>query len=331
MDDTKRVKEVLLNYSFDDPTVEFIRHNENMTYKVIDNGSEDAYLLRIHKPITKNMQGVQTTREAIRSELQYLLAWSSHSEMPVQIPVPNRNGELVSRIVIEGEEVHCSVLKWIYGDTMSKSDFANRETVSALGKRLASLHQFSQSFENDSSWIRPEYGIAWVNTMLTKLRSGETMGVITTEEFHLLEHAVLLVIDRMKGWSTGFETRGFIHADIHYSNLIRTSRGISFIDFGLSGFGYYAMDVALGALFTASELRDELLSGYVSMGSGIIDIAQLEDLMFLNISDYYAFLVSRTEKHMWIREHIPSLIQLCKALLEGNTVFYHMNQVGIRI
>lgn len=329
MDYTECFKEVVLKYPFLDPIVEFIRHNENITYKVMEKRTEDTYLLRMHKPITKNMQGIQNKREAIQSELEYLLSWSSHSELPVQIPVPNLNGELVTSIVIEREEVHCSVLKWVFGDTMSKRDFTNKEMVSALGNRIADLHQFSRNFKQGPSFIRPEYGLAWVNNMLTKLQSGEGMGVIATEEFQILKEAISLVYDRMKGSSKSSETWGFIHSDIHYSNLIRTSKGISFIDFGLSGFGYYAMDVALAALFIKNELRDDLLSGYSNMISGKIDIAQLEDLMFLNICEYYAFLISREEKHMWIREHIPSLIELCKSLLKGRMVFYQINQVGL--
>lgn len=159
MDYTKCYKEVILKYPFTDPIVEFIRHNENMTFKVTEKGSEETYLLRMHKPITKNMQGVQNRREAIQAELEYLSAWSSHSELPVQIPVPNMNGELVTSIVVENEEVYCSVLKWIYGVTMSKSDFTSEEIVSALGKFIAYLHQFSRNFKHGSSFIRPEYGV----------------------------------------------------------------------------------------------------------------------------------------------------------------------------
>lgn len=329
MDYTKCFKEVILNYSFIDPIVEFIRHNENITYKVTEKGSEDTYLLRMHKPITKNMQGVQNTREGIHSELQYLLAWSSHSELPVQIPVPNLNGELVTKVAIESEEVNCSVLKWIAGETMSKIDFTNEEMVSALGKRIAYLHQFSRSYKHGSSFIRPNYEIEWINNILTKFRSGKKIGIITTKEFKILEHTFSLVTDRMKGLSKGSETWGFIHADIHYSNLISTTRGISFIDFGLSGFGYYAMDVASAALFTKSELRDDLLSGYTNIISRKIDIAHLEDLMFLEICGLYAFRVSREDMHLWIREHIPSLIELCESLLKGKTVFYNINQVGL--
>lgn len=267
------------------------------------------------------MQGVQNMREAIQSELEFLLAWASHSELPVQIPVPNLTGELVTSVVIECEEVHCSVLKWIFGETLSKGDFTIKEMASTLGKHIAYLHQFSRGFKYGSSFIRPEYGIDWVSNMLTKLRSGKKLGVISTEEFQVLDNAISLVTDRLKGASKSFETWGFIHSDIHYSNLINTSRGISFIDFGLSGFGYYAMDVAMGALFTQNKLRDELLTGYTDNISGSIDITQLEDLMLLNISEYYAFLLSRNDKHIWIREHMPSLIELCKYLIKGKQFF----------
>lgn len=325
MDYTKCFKEVLLHYSIIDPIVEFIRHNENITYKVTDKGSGDTYLLRLHKPITKNMQGVQNMREAIQSELEFLLAWSSHSELPVQIPFPNRNGDLVTTVVIECEEVHCSILKWIFGETMSKNDFTSENAVRALGKQIAYLHQFSRNFKHRSSFIRPEYGIEWINTMLIQLRSGEEMGIITTREFQILEQAFSLITNRMKGLSQTFETWGFIHADMNSSNLIRVSGGISFIDFGLSGFGYYAMDLAMGALFTKKELRDDLLSGYTNMISGSIDISQLEDFMLLAICGYYAFLVSRKEKHEWIRENIPRLIEhFCEPFLEGKTVFYNI-------
>lgn len=325
MDYTECFKEVLLQYPIINPIVELIRHNENITYKVTEKRAENTYLLRMHKPITKNMQGVHNTHEAIQSELEYLLAWSSHSELPVQIPVPNLNGELVTTVFIEHEEVHCSVLKWIFGETMSKQDLNSEGTVSSLGRHIAYLHQFSQSFQHGSSFVRPEYGMEWTNTMLTKLRSGEEMGLITTKDFHILENTFSLINDRIKVWSKTIETWGLIHADINYSNLILTSKGISFIDFGLSGFGHYAMDVAMGALMTEVELRDALLSGYTNTISRRIDIEQLEVLMFLVICAYYAFLVSKKDKHLWIREHMPGLIEnYCKPFLNGQSVFYNI-------
>ncbi|AIQ21272.1 hypothetical protein H70357_34735 [Paenibacillus sp. FSL H7-0357] len=323
MDYTKCFKEVLLKYSFIDPFVELIRHNENITYKVTEKHSGDTYLLRMHKPITKNMQGVHNTREAVQSELEYLLAWSSHSELPVQIPVPNLNGELVTTVVIEHEEVHCSVLKWIFGEIMSKQDLKSEGTVRTFGTRIAHLHQFSMRYQQGSSFIRPEYEIEWTNTMLAKLRSGEEMGIIATKDFYILENTISLINDRIKILSKTMETWGFIHADINYSNLILTPKGISFIDFGLSGSGYYAMDIAMGALLTEGELRNALLAGYTTIISRKIDTEQLEGFMFLVIFAYYSFLMSNQDKHMWIRKQMPDLIEnYCKPFLNGETVFY---------
>ncbi|MNW48745.1 Stress response kinase A [compost metagenome] len=325
MDYTKCFKEVLLQYSFTDPIVELIRHNENITYKLTEKGSEETYLLRMHKPITKNMQGVQNTREAILSELEYLITWSSHSELPVQNPVPNQNDELVTTVIVEDEEVHCSVLKWIFGETMSKQDFNSEETVNTFGTNIANLHRFSLSYQHGSCFMRPEYGIEWTNTMLTKLRLGEEIGIITSREFHIIKNTFSLINARMKEWNKTKDTWGFIHADINYSNLILTSKGISFIDFGLSGFGYYMMDVAMGALMTKGELRDALLSGYTNIISKRVDIEQLEAFMFLAIVGYYTFIVSQKNKHKWIRENISGLIEhLCKPFLNGQTVFYNI-------
>lgn len=43
------IKETLAQYNIKNPSVEFIRYNENVTYKITD--KNDKYLLRIHKPI----------------------------------------------------------------------------------------------------------------------------------------------------------------------------------------------------------------------------------------------------------------------------------------
>lgn len=325
MDYTKYVNEVLLHYSMVSPVAELIRHNENMTFKVIQQGAEDTYLLRIHKPITANMQGVHNTREAIQSELTFLQAWSAHSPFPVQIPVPNINDELITTVCINHEIVNCSILKWITGEVVSKEELNDEQSASKLGEQIAYLHQFSQHFRHHSSFMRPEYGIEWSNQVLGKLRAGEQIGVISTEYFRSIEQTFSLVNDRLKLMGKTAGTWGFIHADMNYSNLIRTAKGISFIDFGLSGFGYYAMDVAMGTLLTKSEYRDALLSGYTRIISRTFDIEQLECFMFLAIVAYYGFLVSNKEMHRWIHKNISGLIEhICQPLLHGERVFYQI-------
>lgn len=41
--------EIISHYSIEKPSVSFIRHNENLTYQVVDESTRKKYLLRIHK------------------------------------------------------------------------------------------------------------------------------------------------------------------------------------------------------------------------------------------------------------------------------------------
>ncbi|GMK44536.1 hypothetical protein PghCCS26_16640 [Paenibacillus glycanilyticus] len=323
MDYNRYLEEALRFYSFDEPAFEFIRHNENMTYKITDKSAR--YLLRLHKPIARNMEGTQTTPEAIRSELAFLLAWSAHSDLPVQTPVANNNGELVTMIRIGQEEIPCTVLQWIDGDVLSKQEMNSEEEARTLGTRIAMLHRFSQSYEAGPNCIRPAYGTEWIHSMILKLRCGEERGILSGKDFHILERTMRLMIEWMTLWETTPETWGFIHADINYSNLIRSPKGVSMIDFGLSGYGYYAMDLAMGALLVESKHRDALLAGYGSCMTGWLDHARLEAFMFLAIVGYYTFVLSQHDQLSWIEDHISGLIEhICLPLLKSQRVFYRI-------
>ena len=42
------INKALNYYHFNNPSVELIRHNENMTYKITD--TDKSYVMRVHKP-----------------------------------------------------------------------------------------------------------------------------------------------------------------------------------------------------------------------------------------------------------------------------------------
>ncbi|MCM3628378.1 phosphotransferase [Paenibacillus glycanilyticus] len=322
MDFTECMKDALAKYPFRKPVGELIRHNENVTYKVIEEASGETYLLRLHKPIASSMAGVQNSIKAVQSELDFLMAWSAHSALPVQTPVPNRQGSLVTTVDCQHEEVACSILRWIDGEIVSKQDFNNEESARTLGILIADLHRFSQRYKPESDMVRQSYGMEWTNSLLTKMRDGHERGILTAEEFRSIELTLFMIMDRMNGWEKKQDSWGFIHADLNYSNLISSSKGISFIDFGLSGHGYYAMDVAMGALLVPGAYRDALLSGYTSLHGKSIDHIQLEAFMFLAIMGYYAFVLDQPDKHSWIRSHITGHIEhFCKPMLNHDRVF----------
>jgi hypothetical protein len=88
--------EVLSLYSITEPEIEFIRHNENITFKVTDKQDNKTYLLRIHKPSTAGLYGIQHTLEGLESEMYILQGLARGEYLPAQKPVAGRMGQLVT-------------------------------------------------------------------------------------------------------------------------------------------------------------------------------------------------------------------------------------------
>lgn len=65
------LSEILSQYNVQSPTISFIRHNENRTYKVTD-ADDQSFLLRIHQPFKEGMAGLQHTYYGLLEELNML-------------------------------------------------------------------------------------------------------------------------------------------------------------------------------------------------------------------------------------------------------------------
>mgnify|MGYP001114264898 CR=1 FL=1 len=102
-------------YGLAGSSLAFLQHSDTVTFKVTSGAS--TYLLRIHRPITEAMGGHGLDENAVRSELQWLEALNEQTDAPVQRPVRNLDGELVTRVKLDaaGETYHCTVLSWLEG------------------------------------------------------------------------------------------------------------------------------------------------------------------------------------------------------------------------
>lgn len=133
-------EKVLLHYSFVDPVIEFIRHNENITFKVINKVDDKEYLLRIHKPISEGLSGIQHTRDGLQSEMVFLQAIAQKNILQVQKPVENQEGELVTEY--DSDELGptlATLLEWIEGSTLTLNEDNIEQIIFNLGENLAIL------------------------------------------------------------------------------------------------------------------------------------------------------------------------------------------------
>lgn len=319
----KHAVEVLSLYPISEPVIEFIRHNENITFKVTDNKSSKNYLLRIHKPITEGLSGIQHTMKGLRSEIHLLQELNQKNILQVQTPVANCFGEFVTEYYSdEFNRSYATLLEWIDGSTLSL-DVDNIEDLAfKLGEQLADLHKASYDYKL-FGLDRPEYGADSINHALEELKYGVQENVYSQPDYELISE----VLDVIKGQITGLNAReqqwGLIHADIQQNNVVVSKGNPCLIDFCLSGYGYYLFDLASASTTLKSEQRNTFLKGYASKTTfSYDDIRYMEGFIFMDIFISYAMFIRDSNRNGWIKEHIIKTVPLVRDFLEGKEVYY---------
>ncbi|MGF9700257.1 phosphotransferase enzyme family protein [Paenibacillus sp. MABNR03] len=336
--------EVITHYPLNNPLVSFIRHNENLTYQVVDEASGQKFLLRIHKAAFASMTGIQHTRPALEAEMNLLHELKSTAGLRVQIPVRNSSGDWVTVWLSEsGEEICCTVLEWIEGRDIQQGERLTAEQIHDLGEQMQTLHQYGRvhktsetsgqgseeaAFRADQTDVRPSYGSIKENlNMLRQLEEGVRLSIFTPEDFELIRETFDNINKQLEAYPHHAETWGVIHGDITRGNLLVTEQGISMIDFCLYGYGYYLFDAGGAALIFNREERDVFLSGYTKQRAPLTEqeIRLMEGFMLIFTFGYFAFQMGNESRHEWMKDRMPKLCsKYCRPYIQNQQIFYDL-------
>jgi len=317
---------VLESYLFIDPVLEFMRHNENMTYKITDHGNSSSFLLRIHKPVTEGFLGIQHTLEGLKSEMALLQELSRNRVLGVQMPIENRFGEYVTICRLDDMDApfYATLLEWIDGDTFTHEEENMDEIVHAIGVNLAKFHSFTRASMVLNDLHRPVYGTEKIDCTLEKLRYGVEMEIYSMEHYGIMTEVLAQVKGLMSELDSQEGAWGLIHADIQRGNIVITESGEPcFIDFCLSGYGYYLFDIGSVSTKLASNKRDIFLEGYMSKAPFSKDsLRYVEGLILMDIFLCYAFFIRDSGRNGWIKDHVVRKIELWIQWLTGKEIYY---------
>lgn len=250
--------EVFRNYEFTHPEAKFIRHNENMTYMVMDD--QKTYLLRIHKEVEglDLSQGCgNIPRQArIRSEIELLNQLHMGGEKKTQCPVRNKSGEYITYLE---NGIPVTVLSWLEGCDLQKTVITN-ELVYRIGEAIGRLHN---AMSKISCTNRYWYDEAFVDKLSDDINEAYELRHIN--ELHCRQmQDVLFCIRRILAVEKQQFT--FLHADLSKSNLINSYGEICPIDFSLSGYGLAEQDLSdINWTLHNEKLTPSLFSGYESV------------------------------------------------------------------
>ncbi len=273
MDEQQRryLDEALAQYDLGDFEAELIRHNENLTYRI---GA--GHLLRIHKHRT----GFTTDPIYVGLDRPRLyaseLAFLSHLQaegLPVQTPVPNRDGALVTRL---SDGTPATVLTWLDGHTLGKSDLLPA-LCRQIGTMIAQMHAAARRFPPVPAL---RYDSALCVRLQRKLNQLTSTGTIAQDPGEVMAAALDTIGAALRQWESDFI---LVHSDLSRSNMLLTAAGIAPIDFSLFGYGHPMMDVsALYCNISGSANRRAIADGYAAAG-GLLDAQAIDCTFALNV------------------------------------------------
>jgi len=247
--------------------VEFIKHSENVTFRISVCNSDNDYVLRLHRPGYNSIEELNSERIWIRA--------LKEADMFVPDSLLTRKGQHFELVDIPntGEQRYAGMTTWIRGTPLSEYLTANSDAEERvrffrrIGEIAATIHNQSSGWKEPAGFERsrldvegllgetPYWGRFWEHAELT-----------TAEKALLLrerESARATLI----AYGARPDNFGLIHADLHPENIVYNGEDLALIDFDDSAYGWHLYEIAT-ALFEYrfapdfDALRAAILEGY---------------------------------------------------------------------
>lgn len=316
------VEQALANYVLRDPQVAFIRHSDNLTYKVTT-ATGEAYLLRIHLPVTAAMGTHGADFDMVNSEMTWLQALGQDTDLVVPRPVGNQAGGLVTRLPLrDGVTIHSTLLSWLDGEPYLR-EMETRETAYQIGVILATLHKHASQWVIPPGFTRPRRDRAYFKTMLACLEPLVREGRISLADYAELSQSIATLIEMMGGAAGTAEQYGLIHADAHKGNLLYQQGQIRLIDFSFCAFGDYLFDLGICLSDMKKELHSSCLQGYQSLRSLPEDYDRWIEGYFLgSMAGAFAFWAANPAAGELLARKAPEIARDCARKFNQNEHFW---------
>ena len=301
-------RRALAQYGMQGHGLTFIRHGDNVTYKV-QGPDASAHLLRIHVPATSAMGAHGADPVAVRSELQWLEALRQDTDLVLQRPVRNRAGALVTQIPVEHDAtaVNCTLLRWVRGQPYHR-ELESTHTARQIGETLAKLHLHASQWEFPEGFTRPKRDIPYSEGVLHSIEPAVRDGRISASDYAEFERSIALLTGRMRSLAEEQQTHGILHADAHKGNMLYDDGQIRLIDFSFCAFGHYLFDLGICFSDMKEELHGAFLGGYQGLRGLPDDYQTLVEGFFVgSMVGTFSFWVANPRAQELLAKKVPQI------------------------
>jgi Ser/Thr protein kinase RdoA (MazF antagonist) len=212
-------------------------------------------------------------------------------------------------------EVPCTLLTWIDGVLFSQEDSRATTLVRRLGALNAQLHAHARVWIPPQPFLRLSYDAALLHDALAKMEHGIRLGVITREDAQNVFEAGSYILRLLAVSERRPDTWGLIHADLLSDNVLVQGETLIPIDFSLSGFGYYWLDLGICLGNLKQHLRQGYLEGYgMPITNDQRHVIEACTIMIIVVSAMRH--VTNAGWHAWFQRRFPVIAQhYCPMLL----------------
>jgi len=297
-------KNALRGYGMESAELRFLQYGENVIYRVdypngpYSSGNDtlyvpDRYLLRLH---------AWDEPEYINSEMIWLSALANSANLPVPVPLRTLDGDYLFKISDPdlGVSRWVTLLCWIDGRKRTKG--LRPIHMSALGRMVAELHNYSTNWLPPEGFSRPkwDWDAQLGGTLFDVDRDEliETMPIQFQEPFRIVSTRAK---NAMSSLGEGTDAFGLIHADLYPENVLYRSGQACPIDFEDCGYSYWIWDIAVALCTWAweenwEEMRDAFYEGYNAIRTMPEEQWRMLDLF---VATQYATMLLWASAFLW--------------------------------
>lgn len=273
----------LVAYGVPEPRLIPLHHIENTTFRALS-ADHQQYVLRIQRADSH-------APEAIRSEMQWLLALRQDTALQVPEPMLTRAGSPLVIAEAPGmpEPRTCVLFRWLAGRFFDKT--LTPQHLEQIGMFTAQLHEHTSHWQPPTDFVRGRVDAmteaarrtlwnpsAQASSPSSPQPTDEDVSRIvalvrdlfSSEDAALVARALAQIRTVFGELGEGKEVFGLIHGDLHQANYLFQQGRPCAIDFDDCGWGHYLFDFTvtlreLAHLPHYPSLRAALLAGYRSI------------------------------------------------------------------
>ncbi|UCD98376.1 MAG: phosphotransferase [Chloroflexota bacterium] len=291
----------LQNYDLPVKWIKFFTLETNTMFKIRSEQGED-FVLRIYSD-------EETTLKENQTEIFWLNALLSDTDLRVTEPVSRRDGEYITVTSVPGVpgEKRCVLFRWIPGRELERQLTAGN--YFKLGTVMAILHDHAESLKPLPRSIQPKKWdkVFYYPDEPVIYKSREYSQLFPPRRVDLIDQVIAKADEEFRRLYTDVNRQILIHGDLHYWN-VHVYRGELYImDFEDVMLAYPVQDIAITLYYGRSRedyavLREAFQEGYTSLRNWPVDrVGQLETLMAarsVNFINYVARIDSSPEEYI---------------------------------